>query len=96
MMLELFGNSTQQNVVHASAMVKARLILNSFSWDEGGYGCDLRKVKTKNQTKTIQMLLHSPLPFLFFVYFLVLPHPPFISLFSSLSPEISINSFLFH
>ena len=34
MKLEWFGHSTQQNDVRASAMVKTRLVLNSYSWDE--------------------------------------------------------------
>ena len=46
-MLEGFGHPTQQNHVHANAMVKARHILKSFSLVEGSYGCDLLKVKTK-------------------------------------------------
>ena len=53
------------------------------------------KGEAKNQMKTTKMLFNSPLSFLLFVYFLVLPHL-YISLFSSLSPEISINSFSFH
>ena len=36
------------------------------------------------------------MPFLFFVYFLGLPHRSFISLFSSLSPKNSTSSFSFH
>ena len=40
----------------------------SVSWVEGSYGCD----KTKNQIKTIKMLLNSPLSFLLFVYSLIL------------------------
>ena len=36
-------------------------VLNLLSWVEGSHGCDLREVKTKNQMKTIKMLLGSPL-----------------------------------
>ena len=45
MMLEWFGQSTPQSHVGASAMAKARHILNSFTWVEGSFGCDLRKVE---------------------------------------------------
>ena len=83
-------------ITFAQAMVKACNVLNSLSWVEGSCRCDLRKVKTKNQTKPTKMLLNSPLSFLFFVYFLVLQHLSSISLFSSLSPETSIDSFSFH
>ena len=56
------------------------------------------KGENQTQMKTIKMLLDGPLSFLCFICFLVLPHPhlSFISLFSSLSLEISINSFSFH
>ena len=94
--LEWFDHPTQQNQVRASVMLKVCTVLNSFSWVEGSYGCDLRKAKTKYQVQAIKMLLNAPLSFLLLVYFLVLPHLSFISLFSSPSPEISISSFSFH
>ena len=34
--------------------------LNSLSWVEGNCGCDLLKVKAKNQLKTIKMPFKSP------------------------------------
>ena len=77
-------------------MIKALHVLNSFAWVEGSYGCNLQNVETKHQMKTIKILLNSPLSFLLFVFFLVLLRLSFISLCSSLSPEISIISFSFN
>ena len=54
------------------------------------------KSLTKHLMKTSKMLLNSLLLFPPFVYFLALPHLSFMSLSSSLSSEISINSFSFH
>ena len=59
MMLEWFGHPTQQNHVRASEIVKTRHVLNSLSWVERSYGCDLRNAKAENRMKTVKMLLNS-------------------------------------
>ena len=66
---------------------------NSFSWVKGKYGCDLGKVETMHQKKTIILLPNSLISIVIFFYFLDLLCLSFISLFSLLSPEISITSF---
>ena len=72
-------------------MVKACSVLTSFSWVKGSYGCDLQKVKTRNQIETIKMLVKPPVisSLCIFSDFAT----PFILPFSLLSPKISIIAF---
>ena len=84
-MLEWFDHPTQQNHVRASAMLKACIVLNSFSWVEGSYGCDLRFAKGENRISNAS-------------HYNAIKWPPFISpisLFSGFAPPIFYFTILF-